>query len=498
MIPFRGAMRRTLADALRPWELPSMLNESVTRLVWETRLRRREQIEVAGELASHFSEGLACGVTPSELIAQFGEPRASARRIRDAMIAKRSFIDRTVGHIVRTSAWIAAALVITYSLYSAWLLRQEPNITFDSFEVLQLRIPEAGNEGRAMDVYLAAAEQTDESERRITLLRTLFQHPVLGAPLERASGYADYSSAHSAMFHDAAVQLREDATRAAKRSDVGTFLADARALMAVADHVNESGTMLGCFRSMAILDLAMNEFVSAIENDAESFSDIQLTELMLLVESGEQSLDFVFEAERLQLSDSVQRSFTDAGDGDGVALPNVAFPAANLEAAILGPLVAIGTPSRRTVAASGERIVVGLTMAAAARSPREAQVLLDELLRDVRAGDGQLAVPHMLRVRSTGKLILARWNLQRSRDAAEAAIGLEMFRRAKGEFPKTLDELRKFMCRDIGSWSQDSQPWIYALVEDLPQLWDAQPDGVLVSWESAVLGSPRRIRTPGH
>ena len=50
MIPFRGAMRRTLADALRPWELPSMLNESVTRLVWETRLRRREQIEVAGEL----------------------------------------------------------------------------------------------------------------------------------------------------------------------------------------------------------------------------------------------------------------------------------------------------------------------------------------------------------------------------------------------------------------------------------------------------------------
>ncbi|MFN9076331.1 MAG: hypothetical protein ACK5WX_02780, partial [bacterium] len=152
-------MHATLAATALPEELKAFIGSLVAR----TRLRRAEQLDIAAELASHFSEGLAAGKSAEALMASYGDARQSARDLRAGAIAKRTPFDRVVGMFVKWGSIGVAAVLAVYLGSATVLYLREPVISFDARAIVNAQLPEAGPEGRALDLYIAAL--ADESGR---------------------------------------------------------------------------------------------------------------------------------------------------------------------------------------------------------------------------------------------------------------------------------------------------------------------------------------------
>src|SRR5574342_78062 len=76
-ITARLDLRRPLGDAA----LPPSVKQLIHRIVGKTRLWRLERLEVTHELIAHFTDGIASGVSPEELIKVFGDETEAARLI---------------------------------------------------------------------------------------------------------------------------------------------------------------------------------------------------------------------------------------------------------------------------------------------------------------------------------------------------------------------------------------------------------------------------------
>lgn len=151
-----GRTRRAIRARLAESGLPEDLQRFIAALVARTRLRRAEQLDIAAELTSHFSEGLAAGRSADALIAAYGDARQSARELRASAIAKRSALDRAAGVLVKWSGIGAAAVFAAYLGSAAALYFREPVISFDARAAVNARLPKAGPEGRALELYAAA------------------------------------------------------------------------------------------------------------------------------------------------------------------------------------------------------------------------------------------------------------------------------------------------------------------------------------------------------
>ena len=148
--------RQIVNAQLAKTALPDEVRAFIGSLVGRTRLRGAEQREIAAELASHFSEGLAAGKSATELLAAYGDERESAREMRAAAIAKRSALDRAAGALVKWGGIGAAAVFAAYLGSAGALYFREPVISFDARAAMNARLPKAGPEGRALEIYAAA------------------------------------------------------------------------------------------------------------------------------------------------------------------------------------------------------------------------------------------------------------------------------------------------------------------------------------------------------
>ncbi|MBI1303826.1 MAG: hypothetical protein GC172_08575 [Phycisphaera sp.] len=158
-----GRTRRSVRARLAETGLPAGLQDFIARLVARTRLRRDEQMDIAAELSSHFREGLAVGKTADALLASYGEVARSARELRAGAIAKRGPLDRAAGTLMKWSGVGVAVVSVAYLASAAVLYSREPVIAFDARAAANARIPTAGPEGRALDIYIAAL--ADENGR---------------------------------------------------------------------------------------------------------------------------------------------------------------------------------------------------------------------------------------------------------------------------------------------------------------------------------------------
>jgi len=151
-----GRTRRAVQAALAANTLPDELKGFIASLVARTRLRRAEQLDIAAELTSHFSEGLAAGKSADALVASYGDARQSARELRASAIAKRSALDRAAGRLVKWSSIGFTALLAVYLGSATAIYLREPVIAFDARAAVNARLPKAGPEGRALELYIAA------------------------------------------------------------------------------------------------------------------------------------------------------------------------------------------------------------------------------------------------------------------------------------------------------------------------------------------------------
>ena len=151
-----GSKKRAVRARIAQAGLPDGIARFVTDVVRRTRLRRAEQVEVAAELVSHFAEGIAAGRGEAQLIAAYGDPKASARDLRQSAILKRGALDRAIGSIVKWGSVSTACFVGGYLLYASTLFFRSPVISLDAKAAINARMPRPGPEGPAIDVYVSA------------------------------------------------------------------------------------------------------------------------------------------------------------------------------------------------------------------------------------------------------------------------------------------------------------------------------------------------------
>ena len=164
MLLMPGATARAVHAAVAQRELPAEIASLICSVVRRTRLRHHEQVDVAAELASHFAEGLARGTDAASLIRDFGDARATARRLRSGALAKRSPADRAMRLALRGLGASMVALLVAYVLAAIWLSTRTPTITFDAVAEAQRRMPVAGPEGSAIPTYVRALAGPDGAE----------------------------------------------------------------------------------------------------------------------------------------------------------------------------------------------------------------------------------------------------------------------------------------------------------------------------------------------
>ncbi len=563
-----GATARAVHAAVAQRELPAEIASLICSVVRRTRLRHHEQVDVAAELASHFAEGLARGTDAASLIRDFGDARATARRLRSGTIAKRSQTDRAMRLALRGLGACIGALLVAYVLAAIWLSTCTPTITFDAIVEAQKRMPSVGPEGSAIPTYVRALAGPDGTEAltkgdaekewiaaltllprvafdpaadarvrqwiganldRLDALRTLPATPVIGVPLaitdtadmralakllglpdagilaqeatESARGLGSAMSPllgvilpQLAMIRNAAQCVSVDAAMAARDGDTARFMECIRAMDSMCSHAREPAFIIGALVSTSVRIMMASTIVSAIENHGSAFSDAQLTELQSVLARDDASLCRGLEGERLMFNDMIQRCYTDDGSGGGVVIPGAlrafvsvmasssdglqhgAGHSPELMELAFGPLMSFGTANRRDVQSSIDRMYDALAAACQSESFEDSRDAALESDREIGAIDRiRNPLPAML-MPALGNTVLQRWRLLRTCEIARAAIGIEQFRRVRGRFPESIDELRAFVGTDLGGWLDRIAPWQYAIVDGRPLIWDSGAD----------------------
>lgn len=223
------------------------------RVARMTRLRRAERADVERELTSHFAEAIAAGRSMADAIASFGDPKAAARDLRAAAIAKRSALDRALGQTLRVTGHAIAGAVLLYASFAAYLRFQTPVIKVDTLAALRDRLatpatpddeawplyrsaflslglaaedPERNSEGAmavgeapypGMPAWSSAVAwiETPGHQAALATLRAAAARPVFGFPAARELTGDDarlFGADAARQMHDL-IETREDPTR---------------------------------------------------------------------------------------------------------------------------------------------------------------------------------------------------------------------------------------------------------------------------------------------
>ncbi len=143
-IPF--SRMRAACAVIESSALPPDVQAFVTGIVRRTKLRAAERADVARELCSHFYEAIAAGRSPADAIAAYGDPRASARQLRTAAVAKRHVLDRAVGTAFTWTGRACGVLLLAYACFWTYLALQPPKITFDPIERIRALLPKPASD----------------------------------------------------------------------------------------------------------------------------------------------------------------------------------------------------------------------------------------------------------------------------------------------------------------------------------------------------------------
>jgi len=296
------------------------------------------------------------------------------------------------------------------------------------------------------------------------------------------------------MIRNAAQCMSVDAAIAARDGDTARFMECIRAMDSMSGHAREPIFIVGALVSSAVRVTLASTIVSAIENHGAAFSDVQLEELHSVLASTDDGICRGLEGERLMFHDVIQRCYTDNGAGSGVAIAGAlealyategslgrgdgddAASSPDLLGLAVGPLVSFGTASRREVQQSVDRMYDALVAACQSGSFEDARTAALAYDRELTSIDRLRNPVQAVLMPAIGNVILQRWQLRRACEIAQAAIGIELFRRARGRFPESLDELRAFVGSELGSWLEGVAPWQYAIVDGRPLIWDPGND----------------------
>jgi len=156
--PLRDLLRGRVSqrkDWRRVIDLSELSDEAkglLTKLVKRTRLWRLEKTDVARELAAHFEDALAEGLSLEEAMESFGDWKRAAKLIRRAKKRNRPLLWQAW----RRTFWTGAALVVCYVGFGLYLLTESAQVKVDYQQMLNADAAAVPEADRAWPVLRAA------------------------------------------------------------------------------------------------------------------------------------------------------------------------------------------------------------------------------------------------------------------------------------------------------------------------------------------------------
>ena len=358
-------------------DLPPELAGAVRQVVSRTRLWRREKVDVAAELVAHFQDGLAAGRTPAELLTLFGDAGASAQLIRRAKRRGRP----GVWHMWRYCWIGLGAMFLLYVTAGLLMVIRHPTVKIGylaNFNKPAIAVPE---DQRAWPLYrdallsMGAAPTKEHADLPILdvidakpgdadwkkLEAFLTEHGDSFAKLPDAAARPSLGFVASTSNADFSVKDRElfgvtvpkeefelsklrtledrwllatllpelyqlrhsgkllaaDARRAAAAGDGNVALANIRAMLGVSKHSEELPFLICILVADENQKLTRETIQDIVKANPKLWSNEQLRELAHQLAASQIDWRRGFQGERTCFYDSMQRVYTDNGNGDG-------------------------------------------------------------------------------------------------------------------------------------------------------------------------------------
>ncbi|MGI9013703.1 MAG: hypothetical protein ACR2GY_05565 [Phycisphaerales bacterium] len=334
--------------------------------------------------------------------------------------------------------------------------------------------------------------------------RTLHRHlspntapPSAMYPDDEDPGLIGVRLTHASKLRIASQILTSDACLAAIEGDRETLLADIDAILNIGMHMREQRLLITELVSISIWYLGYGVIGEALMHDAAIFRDEDLVHLAhrLAALGDGRHLGVRMDSEQLFFLDVLQRTFTDNGHGDGYVtaegimklkdmLTAQSFQHAqssdaldNLRDALI-PFEGILMASREDMLARHRQIMYEVD----ARLHMPQWQWGDDAASPTLGRMEQSSVtkarywPLMAILAATDRLAAVGEHQTQIRDALLAAIALELFHRAEGRWPDTLNELVPTWLPSLPHDRFDGQSLRYALRDEGPMLYSIGTD----------------------
>lgn len=540
--------RLDLAARIERADLPVPAKQLVARVVLKSRLWSIEKLDVADELIAHFRDGLETGQGIPDLIRLFGDETRAVKLIRRAKRRNRPI----AWHALRGLCWLVVALVAIYLLLAAYFYTGHPTISVNYFDRFNARADAVPVDQRAWFAYREAILQighrplTDRAEFQklldarpgggrwqdmvewlrangsaLDLIHAASQKPELGFILgpngsavdpqlfpdaTTQPADADLISTripHVAELRRLAYLLAQDARLAREESDPKRFLANAGAILNIARQLHGQGFLIADSVAVHIRGVALDLIDDALANKPTLFSDDDLQRVAHLLSDVHTSADlFDARGERWLIEDVVQRTYTDDGHGDGRLTP----AGLNYLRLISG--------GGRTDTTSTMMLAYGPASPVIGASRKE---LLDEYnrmlddaaanwARPLREVDWNGFYDRIDKIKDSAGLrakffplmllVPAMSNPQRNaelymghRDGIVTAIALELYRRAHGKYPDSLDALTPALLPSVPVDRITGDPVRYRIADGKPLIYSLGADRDNDGGRAATRGS---------
>lgn len=530
--PSLAMSRVTLAD------LPAEVADTIERTTRYARLWPKERDDVREELAAHFRDGLAGGVSPAELIAGFGDLRNLARLIRRAKRRNRPLVYRVFRRTCQVVGATTAAAVLLYICLAVRFFGSSPNIAHNFISDVNAEARSVPPDDRAWPLYRAALlklpkEKPDGDDFRagpkgerwadvvaflhanrdaLSLARQATAKPRLGfvfgdpenreflarysgGPAAHGESPDRYKPEYIAIVIPQAQEMRTlfhlfqaDARQAASQGNGEVVRLDVEAMLKMAKHTRETlPCLVADLVALAIQQGAIQTVFEVLAETPDVFSDSDLKLLahVFAANASAGQPQVSLDGERMMMDDVLQRVFSDNGAGDGhltrAGLANLQhYAAIEPDDAIwlLGPVVSAVIASRRETHDLAARWFDGWEAERHRPLWQWRPSIVDAEFNKVASGlPGKLHyMPLVLLLPAAESAYFVRETRVQEQDAVLTVIALELYHRLTHEWPSSLAKLTPGLLPTVPVDRFTGEPLCYRVIDGHPLLYSRGTD----------------------
>ncbi len=358
--------------------LPTAVCDRISWIVRRARLWPSEQRDVTRELIAHFADGLQSGQLPESLLADFGDPAATAKLILRSKRRGRPAWWRAAHWVILGCGMLVLCLLALYGLLAIRYAFASPTITRNFAQELNTKIDAIPPSDRAAPYYArllalkpfdsiqdealkqvypdvmpgepawpAAVDFHARHRELVALAREAASKPAVGLrytneiagdflPLDPTTGKPIAQGTpdpnppmdsillpHLAQMRHAARLLALDLRVALSEGDASRIAPTIESMLSIRDQAGREPFLISLLVAQAIEALAVRELCVALHESPALLGDDPLVSLAhrLTAWDAIEGYTRALNSERDGVLDVLQRCFTDDGSGDGVLTP---------------------------------------------------------------------------------------------------------------------------------------------------------------------------------